>query len=124
MAKVSMNLQDSFLNAARRQNALVTIVLTDGSELKGKVSGFDNFTVIIDVGKVQHLVYKHAIGTIFPDKPLERKAPNSRPIEPYTAKSIPNGSNATKSISVPDTANVTPEKIEEFKKIMEGQKTT
>ena len=103
MSKVSMNLQDSFLNAARRQNALVTIILTDGSQLKGKVNGFDNFNVILDVGKVQHLVYKHAIATIFPDKPLERKAPNFQ--------------NAP-----PKTNDITPEKIQEFKKVMEGQK--
>ena len=114
MAKISMNLQDSFLNAARRQNALVTIVLTNGSELKGKVSGFDNFTVIIDVGKVQHLVYKHAIGTIFPDKPLERKMPNSRPNE------VTANANKAATAPAPAPANVTPDKIEQFKKIMES----
>ncbi|MCX7919823.1 MAG: RNA chaperone Hfq [bacterium] len=103
MSKVSMNLQDSFLNAARRQNASVTIILTDGSQLKGKVNGFDNFTVILDVGKIQHLIYKHAIATVFPDKPLDR-----RPL------------NAQGQSAKPD--EITPEKIQEFKKAMEGQK--
>lgn len=109
-----MNLQDSFLNAARRQNALVTIVLNDGSQLKGKVNGFDNFTVIIDVGKVQHLVYKHAIATVFPDKPLERRAPN--PIPNNVSLSQGNGSGKIGNAS----GNVTPEKIREFKKVMEN----
>ena len=105
MSKISMNLQDSFLNAARRQNALVTIILTDGTQLKGKVNGFDNFTVILDIGKVQHLVYKHAIATVFPDKPLERK-----PLNP----------NPTPSSNFGKNNNVTPEKIQEFKKTMES----
>src|SRR5271154_5244459 len=78
MGKVSMNLQDSFLNAARRQNVKVTIALNDGTKLKGKVSGFDNFTVILEADKIQHLVYKHAITSISPDRPLERhQAPPS-----------------------------------------------
>ena len=114
MSKVSMNLQDSFLNAARRQNALVTIILTDGTQLKGKVNGFDNFTVILDVGKVQHLIYKHAIATVFPDKPLERKPPNSYPQQNY------NQNNVVKN-NVIKNNGVTPEKIQEFKKSMENQ---
>ena len=72
MGKIPMNLQDSFLNAARRQNAQVTIALNDGTKLKGRVNGFDNFTVILDVNKIQHLIYKHAIATIYPDRTLDR----------------------------------------------------
>lgn len=72
MGKVQMNLQDSFLNAARRQNVPVTVKLTDGTEVKGKVNGFDNFTVILDVNKIQYLIYKHAIATLYPDRPLEK----------------------------------------------------
>lgn len=118
MSKVSMNLQDSFLNAARRQNALVTIILTNGTQLKGKVNGFDNFTVILDVGKVQHLVYKHAIATVFPDKPLERKPPNPYPNSHPNPNQTPN--NTVKN-NVVKNNSVTPEKIQEFKKTMENQ---
>jgi host factor-I protein len=116
MSKVSMNLQDSFLNAARRQNALVTIILTDGTQLKGKVNGFDNFTVILDVGKVQHLVYKHAIATVFPDKPLERK-----PLNPYPNAHPNQVPNNTVKNNVVKSNDVTSEKIQEFKKTMENQ---
>lgn len=113
MSKVSMNLQDSFLNAARRQNALVTIILTDGTQLKGKVNGFDNFTVILDVGKVQHLVYKHAIATVFPDKPLERKAPIASPQPNHGPNNVGKNNGAKNN-------GLTSEKMQEFKKTMES----
>lgn len=65
-----MNLQDLFLNQARREKAAVTIHLTNGFQLKGCVRGFDNFTVILDCGGKQSLIYKHAISTITPSKPF------------------------------------------------------
>ena len=58
MAKVTVNLQDSFLNQIRKEGSEVKIVLTDGSSLTGVVRGFDNFTVIINSKDSQHLIYK------------------------------------------------------------------
>jgi host factor-I protein len=68
-AKV-INLQDSFLNQVRKENVAVIIHLVNGFQLKGFVKGFDNFTVILDSAGKQQLVYKHAISTIMPAKPI------------------------------------------------------
>ena len=63
-----LNLQDVFLNQARREKLTVTIYLTNGFQFKGIVRGFDSYTVILDCEGRQNLVYKHAISTISPYK--------------------------------------------------------
>lgn len=65
-----INLQDSFLNQVRKENVPVIIYLVNGFQLRGSVKGFDNFTVIIENDGKQQLVYKHAISTITPFRPL------------------------------------------------------
>jgi len=59
-------LQDVFLNKARSEGVAVTVFLTNGFQLKGKVQGFDCFTVVIVSDGRQQLIYKHAISTIVP----------------------------------------------------------
>lgn len=70
MTKPQINLQDSFLNQVRKDNIPVTIYLINGFQLKGMVKGFDNFTVILEFEGKQQMVYKHAISTISPFKPI------------------------------------------------------
>jgi len=70
MTKPALNLQDTFLNQARKEKVVVTIFLTNGFQFKGLVLGFDNFTVILESDGKQNLVYKHAISTIVPSKKL------------------------------------------------------
>jgi host factor-I protein len=70
MGKPQINLQDSFLNQIRRDNILVTLYLINGFQLKGIIKGFDNFTVIIESDGKQMLVYKHAISTVTPGRPI------------------------------------------------------
>ena len=65
-----LNLQDVFLNQARREKITVTIYLTNSFQFKGVVRGFDSFTVILDCEGRQNLVYKHAISTIIPSKTI------------------------------------------------------
>ena len=69
MAKLQ-NLQDIFLNQARLQKQQLTIFLVNGFQLRGTVSGFDNFTVVLDTDGKQQLIYKHAISTIIPARPI------------------------------------------------------
>ena len=59
-----LNLQDVFLNQARKEKVPVTMYLTNGFQFKGIVRGFDSFTVILDCDGRQNLVYKHAIATV------------------------------------------------------------
>ncbi len=71
--KQIINLQDNFLNQARKENVPVTIHLVNGFQLKGMIRGFDQFTVVIDSMGRQQLIFKHAISTVTPSKPLGTK---------------------------------------------------
>lgn len=70
MNKSVNNLQDIFLNNARKERIPVTVFLVNGVQLKGIVKGFDSFTVVLDSDGKQQLVYKHAMSTISPAKPI------------------------------------------------------
>ena len=71
MAAKLMNIQDVFLNQARKDSVAITVHLMNGFQIKGTVRGFDNFTVIIDSMGKQQLIYKHAISTITPAKTVK-----------------------------------------------------
>ncbi|HMB20227.1 MAG TPA: RNA chaperone Hfq [Spirochaetota bacterium] len=73
MPKQTKNLQDSFLNAVRKEKIEITIYLMNGVPIKGKVVSFDNFTILIEVDKKQNLIYKHAVSTLMPVKPVQYK---------------------------------------------------
>lgn len=66
----AVNLQDLFLNKARRENIGITIFLINGYQIKGIVKGFDNYTIVLDSEEKQQLIYKHAISTIIPNKQI------------------------------------------------------
>lgn len=68
--KGAINLQDVFLNKARKENISITIFLVNGFQLKGNVKGFDNYTIILDSEGKQQLIYKHAVSTIVPTRPI------------------------------------------------------
>ncbi|MBE0467233.1 MAG: RNA chaperone Hfq [Candidatus Desulforudis sp.] len=78
MSKTQINLQDAFLNQLRKENIPVTIFLVNGFQLKGTVRGFDNFTVILDSDGKQLMVYKHAISTVSPVRPVNTSATPDR----------------------------------------------
>jgi host factor-I protein len=68
--KQSINIQDTFLNQIRKENIPVTVYLLNGFQLRGFVKAFDNFTIVIDSEGKQQLVYKHAISTFTPARPV------------------------------------------------------
>ena len=70
MNKSTNNLQDIVLNGSRKNKIPVTLYLTNGFQLKGNVTGFDSFTVILNCDGKQMMIYKHAISTITPLKPI------------------------------------------------------
>lgn len=77
--KPSINLQDTFLNQMRKENVPVTVFLVNGYQLKGILRGFDNFTLVLEAEGKQQLVYKHAISTVAPFRPVQLTA-----LEPKT----------------------------------------
>lgn len=72
MNKTQLNLQDTFLNQVRKENIGVMIYLIGGVQLRGNVRGFDSFTILLDSpGKPTQLVYKHAVTSIVPMRPIQ-----------------------------------------------------
>ncbi len=65
-----LNLQDVFLNQARKDRMPLTIILTNGYQFKGIIRGFDAYIVILETEGRQQLVFKHAISTLVPARPI------------------------------------------------------
>lgn len=66
----TQNLQDAFLNYIRREKIPVTLFLMNGFQLRGVVRSFDSFVVLIDADGRQQMIYKHAISTVAPARPV------------------------------------------------------
>lgn len=81
MNKNINNLQDVFLNQARKNKISVSIHLVNGFQLKGFVKGFDNFTIILDSDGKQTMIYKHAVSTVTPAKPVLYAMQNNQDFE-------------------------------------------
>ena len=58
------NIQDAFLNTVRREKDPVTIYLMNGAKLTGRIKSFDKFSVLLEAGVQEQLIFKHAISTI------------------------------------------------------------
>ena len=63
-------LQDSMLNEARREKVPLTVFLTNGFQQKGIITAFDGYTIVLFNDGKQYIIYKHAISTIIPQKPI------------------------------------------------------
>lgn len=61
---VAQNIQDAFLNTARRERYNVVIHLLHGATLAGRIKSFDKFSLLLDVGGQDFLIFKHAISTV------------------------------------------------------------
>ena len=72
--QAAQNIQDAFLNSARRERLNVVIHLLQGATAAGRIKSFDKFSVLLDVGGAEVLIFKHAISTIT----QERRPPQSR----------------------------------------------
>jgi host factor-I protein len=58
------NIQDAFLNTVRREKTTVMIYLVNGAKLTGRIRSFDKFSVLLEAGSSEQLIFKHAISTI------------------------------------------------------------
>ncbi len=65
-----INLQDAILKEVRREKIPVTLFLMNGFQLRGVVTGYDNFVVVLTTDGKQQMIYKHAISTLVPIRPL------------------------------------------------------
>ena len=64
-------LQDLFLNEVRKERQLVTVFLMNGFQMKGVITGFDSFVVTLVSEGRQQMIYKHAISTVVPGRPVK-----------------------------------------------------
>ena len=64
------NLQDRFLNQARKDKTMLTLFLINGFQLRGVVTAFDPYVVVLVSDGKQQVIYKHAISTITPERPV------------------------------------------------------
>ena len=67
----TQNLQDAILSEVRRDKTPVTLFLMNGFQLRGIITGFDSFVVVLVSDGTQQMIYKHAISTLAPMKPLK-----------------------------------------------------
>ena len=72
----AMNLQDAILKEVRRDRVPVTLFLMNGFQLRGIITGYDSFVVVLVTDGRQQMIYKHAISTLAPMKP-RKAAPGS-----------------------------------------------
>ena len=71
----TVNLQDAILKEVRRDRIPVTLFLMNGFQLRGVITGFDSFVVVLVSDGKQQMIYKHAISTLAPMKPLKAATP-------------------------------------------------
>lgn len=64
------NIQDFILNQVRKEKMAITVYLSNGVPIKGRVISFDNFTIIVENEGKQSLIYKHAVTTVTPERPI------------------------------------------------------
>jgi host factor-I protein len=64
MEKAAQNIQEAFLNNARRDKTFLTIYLMSGVKLSGRIRSFDKYSVILESNSQEQLIFKHAISTV------------------------------------------------------------
>ena len=75
-------IQDSFLNSARKERSNITIYLMSGVKLTGRIKSFDKYSVILEAGSQEQLIFKHAISTVSLPRGGGRDYHYSRPLGP------------------------------------------
>jgi host factor-I protein len=72
--KLAQNIQEAFLNNARKEKTFLTIYLMSGVKLSGRIRSFDKYSVILETNNQEQLIFKHAISTVVVSRPLHASA--------------------------------------------------
>lgn len=89
MEKPAQNIQDSFLNNARKDKVALTIYLMSGVKLSGRIKSFDKYSVVLETNNQEQLIFKHAISTVVITKSTHSYTapgpaqPSPPPLTPY-----------------------------------------
>jgi host factor-I protein len=81
MDKPAQNIQDSFLNNARKEKGVITIYLLSGVKLTGRIKSFDKYSLVLETNNQEQLIFKHAISTVV----IIRSAHHPAPAPPSAA---------------------------------------
>jgi host factor-I protein len=76
MDKPAQNIQDSFLNNARKEKGLVTIYLLSGVKLSGRIKSFDKYSLVLETSNQEQLIFKHAISTVVTTRAVQQHSAN------------------------------------------------
>ena len=87
MDKPAQNIQDSFLNNARKEKGLVTIYLLSGVKLSGRIKSFDKYSLVLETNNQEQLIFKHAISTVVTTRSAHHPAPHGTNLQ--TAPAAP-----------------------------------
>jgi host factor-I protein len=74
MEKLAQNIQEAFLNNARKEKTFLTIYLMSGVKLSGRIKSFDKYSVVLETNNQEQLIFKHAISTVVVSKPFHSSA--------------------------------------------------
>ncbi|MGP0076404.1 MAG: RNA chaperone Hfq [Bryobacteraceae bacterium] len=74
MEKLAQNIQEAFLNNARKDKTFLTIYLMSGVKLSGRIKSFDKYSVVLETNNQEQLIFKHAISTVVVSKPFHASA--------------------------------------------------
>jgi host factor-I protein len=91
MDKPAQNIQDSFLNNARKDKIVLTIYLMSGVKLSGRIKSFDKYSLVLETNNQEQLIFKHAISTVVTMKSSHAHGP---PSSPGQAPGMPVGAQA------------------------------
>lgn len=103
MEKPAQNIQDSFLNTARKDKTNITIYLLSGVKLTGRIRSFDKYSVVLETNNQEQLIFKHAISTVVMAKGAHMGEPRpERAAEPRPPAHPPASSTAgSEPVSTP-----------------------
>jgi host factor-I protein len=91
MDKPAQNIQDSFLNNARKDKIVLTIYLMSGVKLSGRIKSFDKYSLVLETNNQEQLIFKHAISTVVTLK-TSHSYSSSQPSAQSTTASAPQAS--------------------------------
>jgi host factor-I protein len=82
MDKPAQNIQDSFLNNARKDKVVLTIYLMSGVKLSGRIKSFDKYSLVLETNNQEQLIFKHAVSTVVTQKSSHSYGASSSPVAP------------------------------------------
>lgn len=92
--KPAQNIQDSFLNTARKEKSLITIYLLSGVKLSGRIRSFDKYSVVLETNNQEQLIFKHAISTVVLPRHVSDSKPVTSQVPVTAAPSVNEGSSS------------------------------